>query len=139
MSRPVPEPKSPALSLFAVPCLHTSCLARVALALSPIAARAYCIHAQPSPGLALHLYQPSTAVRAVCLRVHSLACAAASTHCRCRRCLCRLLSPLPSPAEPWSSLCVYAAYCIHSRARACSAPAVFLDGKHGPYPRWLPL
>ena len=88
---PLPPSEFPALSLFAMPCLHASCLARVALVPSPIAARAYCSHAQPCP---------------------TLACAASSAHCQCRRCLCRRLSPLPGSAEPWSSLYVCAAYCL---------------------------
>ena len=139
VSSPVPEPKSPALSPFVVPCLHSSCLARVALVLSPISARAYYSHAQPSPGLALHRHHLSTTVRAACLRVHCPSLRHRFSPLQCRGCLCRRLSPLPSPAKPWSSLCVCVAYCLHSRARACSAPAVFLDRRHGPYSRWLPL
>ena len=69
---------------------------------------ALCSHAQPSPGLALHRHQPSTAVRAGCLSFH---------YPSLRRCW----SPLPLPPllvppsepiaatiEPWSTLCVRA-------------------------------
>ena len=95
MSSLVPEPRSPALSPFAVPCLRTSCLARVALALAPIAARAYCSHAQPSPRLALHCYQPSTAVRAACLSLHCLSLR--------RRFSPLLVPPLPVPPSESSA------------------------------------
>ena len=73
VSSPVPEPKYPSLSPFTVPCLCTSSCTYVwPLALAPIVARAYCSHAQPSPRLALHCHQPSTAVRAACLSLHCL-------------------------------------------------------------------
>ena len=95
LGRLVPEPRSPALSPFAVPYLLTSYLARVALPLAPIVARAYCSHVQPSPGLALHCHQPSTSVRAACL----------SLHCpSLRRCFSPLsVPPLPVPPSESSA------------------------------------
>ena len=61
-------------------------------------------HAQPSPGLALHCHQPSTTLRAACLRVHYPSL--------CRRFSPLSVPPLPVPpsepivaAEPLSSLC----------------------------------